>query len=1259
MTLVRAARAAGLALLLLAPVRGDAQDLVIRRWLLRGPIPADTGRAGAVKDYAGGEAALLPDSGDVVAGGPFFAADADSLGHVDLLRALPGARDWSVAYALAYVFAPRELTAQLVMDSDDDIVALLNGQRVWAHVIPRGFGIGSDTATVRLAAGWNTVLLKVRNRTGGFDVLGRLAPSPGGEPLDGLRFAVRRPMELARGHNRPTAAIIASYVRLDGPLSWSGAALGMRGSVSFSAWGADTVRALAVRFTQPGAPPEGDTVAVLAPGSAADLRVASTFADLRRAALGTAPLQASLTWAAGAATTVLGVDADGLLRALGGRIALDGWSVDSAGPARRLRTRVIVPAELAGATVDLLAAEFGHGSGYSINGEAREWRAGNVELCAPCSPGDTLSIVIVAEAGQQRWPFPAARVRGIGYREYADGYDFARALAGRAPAIGRPDPGEWLAAAGDAAAQEALRLRYRDAYAPLAAEIRRDTLWLVGNSHIDAAWLWPWSETRDVIQATWRSSLRIASAFPGYVFAASAAAYFDAMDHVAPTLADSLTRAVADGTFALVGGWWVEPDQNLPSGESLARQGLYGQRYFQRRFGRRARVAWTPDSFGYSWTLPQIYRLSGFDAFVTQKIRWNDSTQLPYDAFQWEGLDGTRIFSYNPWGYDHDLDAHKLVTERLEDRRRQDGLRHQVVLYGVGDHGGGPTIEMLRRAEDLRRVPTFPVMRYASPDSAFDAMRRAQPESSFPVWRDELYLEYHRGTFTTQARQKWSLRRSERLLRTAEALAVLDTAPYPRAPLLDAWHRVLFNQFHDILPGSGIRRIYQDADAQYDTAWTLLSGMVDRGLGSLAARLDTRGPRARSAVAVFNPLTWARDAYAEVPDHGGQRSLWVPDVPALGARVVWLDPARPGAVFDERGRTLGTPRAAPRAGPDWIENAFLRVQVDTVTGRITRILDKVNHREVLAAGAFGNVLEVLGDRPASWDAWDIAYTGERWEVTQTSDVRHESDAERSRIAFTRRWGSSTFTQTLELARATPWLEVRNTFDWHETHKLLKVGFALATAPDSLRCEIPYGVIGRAGRPRTQAERAKYEFPCQRWVDASDSSGGVSVMTEGKYGWDWHGNVLRLSLLKSPLWPDSTADRGRQESRFAILPHAGDWRAANVERRAAEYNVPVLAVAQAAHPGSLGRRTSLATVDVPDVEITWVKRAEDSDALVLRLVEWHGRPASATVTFQAPVRSARLANLLEDPGAALAPAGRQVRVTLRPWEIATLLVELEP
>ena len=1228
-----------------------AQDIPIRRWLVRGPIKVT---AGPLQDVLGGESAVLPDSGDVVAGGPFLPADADSLGGIDLNRLFASPTDATAAYAHAYVFSPDDRTVLLVMDSDDDLVAWLNGQRVWEHVTARGMTSGSDTVAVRLATGWNSLLLKAVNRSGGFGLLGRLARAPGEPTLDGIRCQYRRPADV-RSHSYPAQTVTASTLRVSGLPVWNRYRLEVPTTFAITTWGRDSLPGATTRVTQDSVSWSAESLTALPPGTPRTVSFRPAFEELRRAALGIAPLAVTVTSAGTGRRTALPVDPDWLLRAWGGRLATGTWVTDSSAEARRAQVRLVLPPALAGRAVDLLVAEFGPQARYQVNGTAGAWRDGALQLCAPCRAGDTLAVLIRLEPGRPWWTFPDAQVREIGYTEYADGYGDAQELTGHAPAIGRPDAREWLAAleSADATFYAGLLDRYAAAYAPLAAQIRRDTLHLIGNSHIDAAWLWPWSETStDVIPNTWRTSLKLAAMFPGYVFAGSAAAYYDAMDRLFPTLADSLRAAVNAGQWAIVGGWWVEPDQNIPSGESLARQGLYGQRYFQRRYGHRAKVGWTPDSFGYPWTLPQIYRQAGLDYFVTQKIRWNDSTQLPYDAFWWEGRDGTRLFTYNPFGYDHDLAPQQLIRERLDDVRRNAGIHNQIVLYGVGDHGGGPTIEMLERAERLRRVPTFPVMQYDNPDHALASVRASQSDSALPVWRDELYLEKHRGTYTTQARQKWSARVSETRLRTAEALAAVDTAPYPRPRLEAVWRRVLFNEFHDVLPGSGIHQVYLDANTQYDSAWATLDTMTGRGFADLRARMDTRGaPRGMVPVVAFNALTWPRSGVVRLSlgEHDTATVL-ARDVPALGAKVYFVR---------RHTATLASRLPAPSVGPNWIANAYLRIELDTATGAIIRVYDKRNHRDALAPGGRANVFQVFGDVPREWDAWDIGYTGEQWEVTGTSALVRHAGADQASISFTRQWGASTFRQTLILGRETPFLDVTNDVDWHETHKLLKVAFALGVSPDSATYEIPYGTIGRSCRPRTQAERAKYEVSGQRWADLSDSTYGVSILNDSKYGWDCHGNVLRLSLLRSPLWPDSLADRGTHHFRFAIYPHAGDWRAARTEPLAAEYNSPLLAAQEAGHAGALGRQASFTAVDSPGVELTWMKRAEDSDALVLRLVEWNGVPATATVTLRPTIRAAHRSNFLEDPGDPLPVTAHTIRVALRPFEIATVVVETAP
>jgi alpha-mannosidase len=492
-------------------------------------------------------------------------------------------------------------------------------------------------------------------------------------------------------------------------------------------------------------------------------------------------------------------------------------------------------------------------------------------------------------------------------------------------------------------------------------------------------------------------------------------------------------------------------------------------------------------------------------------------------------------------------------------------------------------------------------------------------------------------------------RRSEACLQTAEALAAMDTAAYPRAALEGAWHRVLFNQFHDLLPGSGIHEIYVHAMARYDSAWATLDSLEARSAAGIAARMDTRG-RGR-AVVVLNPLGWSRSGRVAVPPAPGSTgdTTWitVDSVPALGARVVHLP--EDTASRSERAAP------APTAGPDWIANGRLRVQVDTTDGEITSIRELPSGREVLARGERGNILQIFDDEPAQWDAWNLVDWKRERDVTKVTALSVGADARAAEIRMTRSWGRSTFRQVLVLRRDAPALEVRNDVDWHETHKLLKVAFALGVTADSATYEIPYGTIGRSGSPRTKAERAKFEVPGQRWADVSGGGRGVALLDRDKYGFDYHGHVLRMSLLRSPTYPDSLADRGRQRFRFEVYPHEGDWRTAGVERRAAAYNVPLAAAAETAHRGALGRAFSLASAAPGNVHIAWLKKAEASDAYVLRLVEWHGEPADAAVTMACPIASARKANLLEDPEGAVPVSGRTARLHLRPYEIATLLV----
>ncbi|HKJ03833.1 MAG TPA: glycoside hydrolase family 38 C-terminal domain-containing protein, partial [Longimicrobiales bacterium] len=1009
------------------------------------------------------------------------------------------------------------------------------------------------------------------------------------------------------------------------------------------------------------------------------------------------------------------LDAGAVLAALAHPIAVDGWrwregpgpwqplpaadayGVD-AGVRRRtteLAFRTRVPPGLGGRALEMDAAEFPEGTVFTVNGAARSADVlGRVELCGPCTTGDSLA-VSVAPSGDGWWDPPRLRVPDAGWFEMDQGARWARFFLGDGAAV---SPGRDVAAEMLAASVEPDGARYRalvDAWMrrlePAARTMAADTVDLVGNSHIDAAWLWRWPETVDVVRNTWRSATKLLAKYPEATYAASAARYYVWLEEYEPELLDEIRELVRQGRWEPVGGWWVEPDVNVPSGEALVRQGLYGQRTFQRLFGTTARVAWIPDTFGYAWTLPQIFRKAGFDSFVTQKLRWNDTDAWTADRnlFWWQGRDGSRILTYVPYGYSHHLEDDRLGAQWIASRDSTAGAR-MMVLYGVGDHGGGPTLEMMERRRALERVPTYPRLVGDLPHAALERMK-ADGGDTAPVIDDELYLEYHRGVFTSQASTKAWNRRMESLLGAAEALSAhasqLDPGEewynYPRGALTQAWEKTLFNQFHDILPGSGIGDIYRDADDDYREAQRLASLALERAAGHLARELDTRPPvDGADPWVVLNPSGHARSGAVAIPwtegevrvvDGDGQNlpsavrddsvRVRVDDVPATGARVVFLVPGEHGA---SAGGVPAVGQATPSAARDTaaspesprppvvLENDRLRVEVDPATGELGRVWDKAARRDVLLPAGGGNRLSTMADTPLQWDAWNIDSVDGPW--TPVADTVRTMGATRSAtgssVLVTRAdaWGH--YEQLLFLPDGEARLDVETVAEWRADHRLLKASFPLAVGADSVWAEIPYGAIARPATPTTVKDSARYETPMQRWIDASAGGWGVSLVNDSKYGYDVRGDTLRLTLLKAASYPDPRADRGTHRLRYSLVVHDGDWRSGATESAAEELNQPLRAVEVAAHPGE-GRARGFVRVD--GAELGALKMAEDGTDLVLRLVERHGDHAQARVQFPWPFEWQEADLLERGDGAWRASAGSVADLALQPWEIRTLRV----
>ena len=716
----------------------------------------------------------------------------------------------------------------------------------------------------------------------------------------------------------------------------------------------------------------------------------------------------------------------------------------------------------------------------------------------------------------------------------------------------------------------------------------------VGHAHIDTAWLWPLAETYRKTLRSFSTAVRYMDEYPEYRFACSQAQQYAWIKERNPDLWARIRAKVESGQFVPVGGTWIEPDLNLPSGESLVRQLLHGQRFFERELGIRCTELWAPDAFGYNGQLPQLMRGAGITRFLTQKLSWNRFNQPEENTLVWQGIDGSEVLAHFPPADDYNSMAR--VDELVKIARESKSLDHSgtsMLVYGHGDGGGGPTREMLetlRRARDLQGLPRT---RTGTPKEFFDTLEGER--AARPTVVGELYFEYHRGTYTTQAFVKRGNRRCEQGLHDAELLAVARGGPYPREELDRLWKLLLLQQFHDILPGSSIRLVYEDAERDF--------AELEAGIAALTGE----------GTVPVNTTCFPR-----------REGEWEAAPFAVARRVEPDD----GVTVD--GLTL--------------ENAHLRVQLSP-DGGVASVVHKASDRETLAAP--GNRLELYDDDPVQFDAWDIdPYTlgtrrdappADRHEVVTATPLRAE-------IAFEHPLGeASRLRQVVRLDAGSRRLEFHVEVDWHESHTLLKTCFPLAVRSPNATYEMQFGYAERPTHYSTSYDRARYEVPGHRFADLSEHGFGAAVLTDSKYGYSCYGGDLRVSLLRSSKSPDPEADMGGHAFAYALVPHAGGWREAGIVAEGTLFNAP-LVWTDAAWTGSF------ASVD-GGLVLDTVKRAEDSDAIVLRLYEPHGGRGVARVRLAAPFSSARRANLLEEPGEEVDLDA----LDFRPHEVITVVV----
>lgn len=779
------------------------------------------------------------------------------------------------------------------------------------------------------------------------------------------------------------------------------------------------------------------------------------------------------------------------------------------------------------------------------------------------------------------------------------------------------------------------------------------TITAVGHTHIDIAWLWQLKHTREKTARSFSTVLRLMKEFPEYQFLQTQPQLYDYLKLDYPELFTQISDRIKEGRWEAEGGMWLEADCNIPSGESLVRQIVAGKRYFREEFGLESKYLWLPDVFGYSWALPQILIKSGISTFMTTKISWNQFNRMPHDTFWWRGMDGSEILTHfittsekngDAYTYNGRMTAAMLrgIWNSYQDKEIND---HLLFTYGWGDGGGGPTREMLELRRRFDKLPGMPKLKMGSAGEYFTGLheRIRDSEAYVHTWNGELYFECHRGTYTSQARNKKYNRRLEFLLRDVEWLYTLDGVrqgtlgtSYPEEELRGIWEILLRNQFHDIIPGSSIKEVYEDSDLEYAEGEARSLALIN-GCNGVISSIT----RQEEHITLLNSSTWGGPHYVELTDSvtdtaiihnaAGQRLeqqrtadggwlVYVPSVPALGMEVLQIvsgeqdNSCMEGIVplADIVGNSLTTP--------------LLKV-IWNEHGQFTSIRDRRNERELLLPGKRGNVLQVFEDKPLDFEAWDIDifYQEKMTEISELVECSLvENGPLRAVLRMVWTYQLSTITQQIVFFRDTARIDFQTDMDWHGHNQLLKAAFPVDIHAVEATYDIQFGNVRRPTHWNTSWDYARFETVGHQWADLSENGYGVALLNDCKYGYDIKDGVMRLTLLKSAIHPDPEQDQGRHTFTYALFPHTGDFVEGNVVQEAWILNNPLRVVS-----GKMEGQP-LFTMEGQHVLIDAVKRSEDGLHVVLRLHEYAGSRALISLKSAYPMLCWQECNLLEEP-----------------------------
>lgn len=814
-------------------------------------------------------------------------------------------------------------------------------------------------------------------------------------------------------------------------------------------------------------------------------------------------------------------------------------------------------------------------------------------------------------------------------------------------------------------------------------------VYCVGHTHIDCAWLWTLRVTEDKAVRSFSTVLELMRQYPEYVFMSSQPQLYKYVKKNAPEIYEQIKERVKEGRWEPEGGMFVEADCNIASGEALVRQFVHGQRFFKEEFGVDNSILWLPDVFGYSAALPQIMQKCGLPYFMTTKISWNEFNKLPCDTFEWEGIDGSRVLThfvptrdYNKGAVEGGFETEHFTTyngyinpcqmKGAWKRYSQKYLNEEVLCsFGFGDGGGGPTRDMLENQRRLEKgIPGAPRTKMATSREFFETLdKNVTGKKYLPTWVGELYLEYHRGTYTSMARNKKYNRRSEFAYQNEEMYAILDQqlcgGSYPEKELKEGWEVILRNQFHDILPGSSIKEVYDDSKEEYEEILAASKDMTVKTLAHIAEHVDAP----KHSLVVYNPnsapaselVVFALPEGVTVPSvYDGEEKLAVQKT--MDGSWVFFAKNVPGKGY----KTFMVKEEAADQTPSMevstevMENDFFRVEYNE-KGQFARIFDKTANREILKPGQAGNVIVSYEDRPHNYDAWDVNnyYTEKSWDIDQVESMEVvENGPVRACVKVERKYLDSVITQYIYLYKELARIDIRNVIDWKEHQIFVKDYFPVDVHTNEATFDIQYGNVKRDTHDNTSWDFAKFEVCHHKWLDVSEDGYGVSMINDCKYGVSVRGGLIGMSMLKSAIHPNPDADKEMHEFTYSIYPHQGDWRVAGTVTQAYQVNNPLTAVWKENETGSESPVYSFVSSDQENAVVEVVKKAEDSDDVIVRLYECYNRRTPVTLTFGKKLDKVYECNMMEEGEIPVEFSENQAVFEMKPYEIKTLKVKMK-